>query len=93
MLYWHATQITGELVWGTDPMKLAQLVSKTVGTMEPLPSWVMQGAVVGIVGGQCTIDEKYALMKNQGLPIAGIWMQDWVGQYQFPEGTRLMWNW
>ena len=45
-------------------MKLAQLVSKTVGTMEPLPSWVMQGAVVGIVGGQCTIDEKYALMKN-----------------------------
>jgi alpha-glucosidase len=25
--------------------------------------------------------------------IAGVWMQDWVGQHKFPEGTRLLWNW
>lgn len=25
--------------------------------------------------------------------MVGIWMQDWVGQYNFPEGTRLLWNW
>ena len=61
--------------------------------MEALPSWIMQGAIVGIVGGQDFIDEKYALMKSQGLPLVGLWMQDWVGQYRFPEGTRLLWNW
>jgi hypothetical protein len=32
--------------------------------MEALPSWIMQGAIVGIVGGQDFIDEKYALMKS-----------------------------
>lgn len=32
-------------------------------------------------------------MKELGLPIAGMWMQDWVGEYDFPEGTRLLWNW
>jgi len=27
------------------------------------------------------------------VPIAGVWLQDWVGKKQFPEGERLMWNW
>ena len=22
-----------------------------------------------------------------------VWMQDWVGTYEFPEGVRLLWNW
>ncbi len=22
-----------------------------------------------------------------------IWMQDWVGTYEFDEGVRLLWNW
>lgn len=37
--------------------------------------------------------EQYAKMKSLGLPMVGIWMQDWVGQHDFPEGTRLLWNW
>ena len=51
--------------------------------MEPLPEWVMQGAVVGIVGGQDFVDEKYKKMKDNGLPLVGIWMQDWVGEHHF----------
>jgi len=27
------------------------------------------------------------------VPIAAVWMQDWVGTKEFPEGVRLMWNW
>lgn len=27
------------------------------------------------------------------MKVSGIWMQDWVGQHEFPEGTRLLWNW
>lgn len=37
--------------------------------------------------------DQYNHMKELGLPMAGIWMQDWVGQHAFPEGTRLIWNW
>ena len=48
---------------------------------------------MGIVGGQDFVDEKYAAMKNLGLPMVGIWMQDWVGEKKYPEGTRLIWNW
>jgi hypothetical protein len=31
--------------------------------MRALPSWIMGGAIVGIVGGQDFINQKYALMK------------------------------
>jgi len=93
MLYWHASTITGRLIYAPEPMQLAQLVSKTLGPMEALPEWVLKGAVVGMVGGQDFINQKYALLKQHEVPLAGIWMQDWVGQYNFPEGTRLLWNW
>jgi sulfoquinovosidase len=74
-------------------MELAQRVSLTVGTMEPLPEWILEGCIIGIVGGQDYVDEKYAYMKSFDLPMNGIWMQDWVGQHEFNEGTRLLWNW
>jgi alpha-glucosidase len=61
--------------------------------MEALPDWVMKGAIIGISGGQDFISQKYALLKEYDVPLVGIWMQDWVGQYNFPEGTRLLWNW
>ena len=93
MIYWHEETISGTILWGTDPLQLSQEVSKSVGVMEPLPSWILQGAVVGIVNGQDYIEEQYDKMKSLGLPLVGVWMQDWVGQYAFPEGTRLLWNW
>jgi hypothetical protein len=32
--------------------------------MKALPDWVMQGGIVGIVGGQDFINQKYALLKS-----------------------------
>lgn len=61
--------------------------------MRKLPRWILDGVVIGIVNGQDFVDEKYEFMKNLGLPMAGIWMQDWAGQKDFPEGTRVLWNW
>jgi alpha-glucosidase len=61
--------------------------------MRPLPAWVQQGAIIGIVNGQDYVEKQYQKMKDLGLPMVGIWMQDWVGQYKFSEGTRLLWNW
>jgi sulfoquinovosidase len=61
--------------------------------MAPIPAWVQQGAIIGIVNGQDFVDEQYTKMKDAGLPMVGMWMQDWVGEHTFPEGTRLLWNW
>ena len=66
--------MSGTLLYGEDFMALSQELSKTVGTMEALPKWVLQGAVVGIVGGQDFVDEKYEMMKELELPMVGIWM-------------------
>lgn len=93
MLYWHQDTISGTLLYGKDFLAVSQELSKTVGTMRPLPEWALQGAVVGIVGGQEFVDEKYSMMKQLELPMVGIWMQDWVGEHTYPEGTRLIWNW
>jgi len=93
MVYWHEESISGTILWGQDPLSLSQEVSKSVGVMEPLPEWVQQGAIVGMVNGQEFIEEQYKKMKQLDLPMVGIWMQDWVGQHKFPEGTRLLWNW
>lgn len=60
-------------------LELASSISKTVGTMRKLPRWILDGVVIGIVNGQDFVDEKYEFMKNLGLPMAGIWMQDWAG--------------
>ena len=66
--------MSGTLLYGEDFMALSQELSKTVGTMEALPKWVLEGAVVGIVGGQDFVDEKYEMMKELELPMVGIWM-------------------
>ena len=42
--------------------------------MRALPRWVLDGAIVGIVGGSDFVEEKYAMMKNVGLPMVGVWM-------------------
>lgn len=61
--------------------------------MQPLPDWVSNGAIVSLQGGQDEIDEKYNYLKEHSVPLAGVWMQDWVGLGSFPEGDRLLWNW
>lgn len=35
----------------------------------------------------------YQILKEHDVPIAAVWMQDWVGTKEFPEGVRLLWNW
>ena len=49
--YWHASQISGSIISGSNFMDLSQKVSRTIGTMKPTPVWLSQGMVVAIVGG------------------------------------------
>jgi len=56
LLYWHATAIGGTVLSAPTPIRLAQLVSTTVGLMKPLPEWLAKGCIIGIVGGQTFVD-------------------------------------
>ena len=81
------------IISGGDIKQLAGSVSKKIGTMKALPEWILDGAVVGLQGGQHVIDGTYAQLKEAGLKMSAVWMQDWVGTHSYPEGDRLQWNW
>jgi alpha-glucosidase len=59
----------------------------------PLPDWMHAGAIVGMQGGTDKVREVYAKLKARGVPIAGFWLQDWVGQRKTSFGKQLWWNW
>lgn len=80
-------------MYGESPKALAGSISKKIGTMKAMPDWIMDGAVVCLQGGQDAIDETYGYLKGNNTPLAGIWLQDWVGTKSYDEGDRLSWNW
>jgi alpha-glucosidase len=36
---------------------------------------------------------RVAALRAAGVPLAGVWLQDWVGQRTTSFGSRLLWNW
>lgn len=92
-LFWHASTVTQYLFVGTSPKSLVSELSQVSGRMRKLPDWISKGVVLGLQGGQDKVVHNYNILKENGVPIAAVWMQDWVGTKEFPEGVRLMWNW
>ena len=58
-----------------------------------MPAWVDRGAIVGIQGGTDVVRQRVADLQAAGVPLAGVWLQDWVGQRVTNFGSRLLWNW
>ena len=62
--------------------------------MRALPDWITRnGVIFGLQGGQTQVTQNYNILKENGVPMAAVWLQDWVGTLEFPEGIRLEWNW
>lgn len=61
--------------------------------MKVLPKWVGEGAIVGIEGGQSYVENVTNVLLEHQVPMAGVWLQDWVGLRHSWDGTRLIWNW
>lgn len=61
--------------------------------MRPLPNWIGQGAVLGIQGGTEIVRAKVKAAQAAGVPLAGVWLQDWQGQRRIDNSDRLWWNW
>lgn len=67
------------------------------GRQPALPTWVDEGAVLGIQGGQDKVNSIVKQGIDLGAPIAGVWLQDWVGTHSqvgpYINISRLWWNW
>ncbi len=67
--------------------------SSFFGRQEKLPDWVMAGVILGIQGGTETCEKKLTAARDAGVPVTGIWAQDWEGIRITSFGQRLRWNW
>ncbi|MCX7027485.1 MAG: alpha-glucosidase [Spirochaetes bacterium] len=63
------------------------------GRQPELPDWVHDGVILGIQGGTETCLGKLNRARKAGVPVAGIWAQDWQGINMTSFGQRLRWNW
>jgi sulfoquinovosidase len=89
---WSRT-LHAQILRGDSPTALIRAYTQYAGRMRPMPSWVDRGAIVGIQGGTDVVRQRVAALQAAGVPLAGVWLQDWVGQRVTSFGSRLLWNW
>lgn len=87
--------LPARFVFGSKPnmVETVQDLSAYFGRQEILPDWILDGVVLGIQGGTETCEQKRAAAQRAGVPLVGIWAQDWEGIRMTSFGQRLRWNW
>ena len=88
-----SSYMQGQLLAGHNPLDLIEQFTDCVGRMPPLPDWLNSGAVIGMQGGTQRVRQVWDKLKKYDTPIAGFWLQDWVGQRKTVFGKQLWWNW
>ena len=83
----------GRILNGESLLDLVKEITEVTGRMKPLPSWTQTGAVVGLEGGTTEVTHLVDRLAENAVPIAAVWLQDWVGLRHAFDGDRLVWNW
>ncbi|MCL6518052.1 alpha-glucosidase [Alicyclobacillus sp.] len=83
----------GDIFSGTTPAALVQAYTRVTGRMQPLPDWTQEGFIFGAEGGTEVVRQHLDTLLAAGVPVTGLWIQDWVGQRTTSFGQQLMWNW
>ncbi len=88
-----AYKMEGQILFGTSLLDLIETYTEYCGRMKPLPDWIGSGAIIGMQGGSEAVRSVHEKMKAHNVPIAGYWLQDWVGKRETLVASRLWWNW
>ena len=89
----ESSRMQGQLLCGETPLELIELYTEYTGRMAPLPDWLNSGALIGMQGGTEKVRQIWSQLRDLDTPIAGFWLQDWVGQRKTIAGKQLWWNW
>jgi alpha-glucosidase len=76
-----------------DLVSLVERVSARFGRQPELPDWATGGVILGLKRGEAHAREKLDQALAAGMPVTGLWCEDWAGVRQTSFGTRLFWNW
>lgn len=89
-----SSSLYGHILSGKSWFDLITLMTNITGRPPaPLPRWSQLGAVVGLEGGTENVTKIVNKLLARGVPLAGVWLQDWVGMRHSWDGDRLIWNW
>lgn len=72
-------RISALLFYGENYTDLISLYTDYMGRMRKLPSWVNNGAIVRIDGGSTKVRAIVKKLLEEGVPLAGVWIEDWGG--------------
>jgi alpha-glucosidase len=89
---WSGT-MTGRILYGETPLDLIEAYTEYAGRMRVLPDWVHNGVIVASQGGMQAANKKLAELRQASVPLAGFWIQDWVGIRVTSAGQQLWWDW
>ncbi len=64
-----------------------------LGRQPRLPDWADTGMWLGLQGGSQIIRDKTRKARDAGIPLAGLWVQDWEGKRVTSFGSQLFWDW
>jgi sulfoquinovosidase len=81
-----------ELYGADTPAGLVAQFARRFGTPAPLPDWAIGGAIIGLKAGADSF-ARLAAIRAAGVPVRGLWCEDWVGVRQTSFGRRLFWDW
>ncbi len=68
------------------------MLSARFGRPPALPAWTDTGAIIGLKDGANSLPRLERIIEA-GVPVCGLWCEDWAGVKQTSFGTRLFWNW
>lgn len=80
-------------VAASTPLEAVAVHSDWTGTADPPPAWAQEGLVVGMRGGTQEARGQIAALREAGVPLAAVWVEDWAGERRTGFGGRLQWNW
>ncbi|MBT1517348.1 alpha-glucosidase [Bradyrhizobium sp. SRL28] len=89
---WSMT-MTGRILYGESPLDLIETYTEYAGRMRVLPDWINNGLIIGTQGGTDVVRGKIDEANKAGIPLAGVWLQDWPGVRVTNVGKQLWWNW
>jgi len=88
-----APRLRARVLHGARPLDVIAAYTRYAGRMAPLPDWAHRGAVIGTRGGEARVRDVLDRLERAGVPVAALFVQDWVGERATPFGTRLWWSW
>lgn len=68
-------------------------LSAYLGRQPGLADWADRGMWLGLQGGTETILRKKDAALAAGIPLSGLWVQDWEGRRVTAFGSQLFWDW